>query len=95
MTKEEHLLIILAEECGEIQHEIFKALRFGLDDVYLPESKETNRESLMREIADFEGALELVIDAGTLPGGLSGKLIKEKKDRIIKFLEYSKERGRL
>lgn len=32
MNTTEHLLVVLGEECAEVQQNIAKALRFGLDD---------------------------------------------------------------
>jgi hypothetical protein len=32
MTREQHLLTILAEECGEVVQRASKAIRFGLDE---------------------------------------------------------------
>lgn len=34
MTKTEYLLVVLSEECSEIQQAVTKALRFGLSDIH-------------------------------------------------------------
>lgn len=94
MTRQEHLLVILAEECAEIQQEVAKALRFGLDDVYLPESTETNAESIIREVADFMGVLKM-LQAELHLDRIDHNRIERKRQRVEEFLKYSEDRGRL
>jgi hypothetical protein len=94
MNRQEHLLVILAEECAEIQQEIAKALRFGLDDVYLPESTETNAESIIREVADFMGVLKMLQTEFYLDR-VDHNRFELKRKRVEEFLKYSEERGKL
>ena len=52
----------LVEECGEVLHAIGKTQRRGLDS-FNPElgaSRETNREWILRELADLESACTIV-----------------------------------
>ena len=51
MTREQHLLVILGEECAEVQQLVAKILRFGLDS-YHPEdeSKTINQDLLYGEV---------------------------------------------
>lgn len=49
MTHSENLLIIAAEECVEIQQEIAKALRFGLQNHHPKKPELTNEKRIMQE----------------------------------------------
>lgn len=62
LTKEQHLLIKLSEECSEVIKEISKALIFGIEnqnpDVILGEALITNKERITKELADVIGTME-------------------------------------
>lgn len=94
MVETEHLLVILAEECAEVQQQVTKALRFGLDD-HEPGKVETNRMRLRAELHDLTAAVEMLVESGSIaPIHLVG-VIQAKKDKVRKFLDYSRERGTL
>jgi NTP pyrophosphatase (non-canonical NTP hydrolase) len=86
MTEEQHLLVILAEECAEVAHRASKAIRFGMDEVQ-PGQKATNRERLEEELADLRTAAELL--------ALHVEFSVEKAEKINKFMAYARERGTL
>ena len=99
MTREEHLLVIIAEECVEIAKNATKALRFGLDDCE-PGQIDSNARRICLECADLQSVLEMLrFSSVTL--SLAGESVnmaeamKAKKEKVEKFLEYSAERGRL
>lgn len=94
MNRRNHLLTIVAEECAEIQYETCKALRFGLDDFYAPHSLDTNGKRLMDEFADLVAIIEILQNEGFLKN-IDPNRIKSKKERVEKFLLYSKEKGLL
>ena len=48
MTREEHLLTIVAEECNEVAQRATKALRFSLEEIE-PGQEFSNRERLFQE----------------------------------------------
>jgi hypothetical protein len=53
----------LVEECGEVLAAAGKSLRWGLESVnpeIPPEQQETNRDWLLRELADLDGAIQRV-----------------------------------
>lgn len=52
MTREEHLLVIIAEECVEIAKNATKALRFGLHECG-PGVPDTNARLMCLECADL------------------------------------------
>jgi hypothetical protein len=99
MTREEHLLTIIAEECLEIAKNATKALRFGLHDCG-PHVADTNARLMCLECADLQAVLEMLRDSNCL-FELTAKsidmrtAIQEKKDKVERMLKVSAERGRL
>lgn len=102
MIREDHLLLIVEEEAGEIAQASLrvaqaasKALRFGLDDGY-PGTDRTNREDLVKEVNDLLGTLELLQEQGVeLPGLFDRGAIDAKKAKVERYLNYSRAQGRL
>lgn len=99
MTREEHLLTIIAEECVEIAKNATKALRFGLDDCE-PGQPDSNARRMCLECADLQAVLEM-LKAHSITLALASQsvnideCISLKKSKVERFLEYSRERGRL
>jgi hypothetical protein len=94
MTREEHLLIILAEECNEVAQRVAKALRFGLKD---PDGSEpgqpyTNKDRLILEINDLSAVIEMVFGEQEI---ISQMLKDDKKKKVEKYLELSRKLGTL
>ncbi len=95
MTRKEHLLIILAEECSEVIKNVSKALRFGLDDKE-PNQDYTNSERITEELHDIIAVIEMLRDEECLKRERTGKVLaafKLKQEKVERYLEYSKERG--
>lgn len=89
MTREEHLLVILLEECSEVTKEASKAIRFGMHEV-MPGQPLTNRDRILRELQDLYAVVEML--------GLQGvdrAAIELKKAKVEKFMRYAKECGTL
>jgi len=107
MNREEHLLTILGEECSELHKELCKALRFGVNEQR--DMKLTNAQRIFREFNDLLAMVDLVnesvisnsfSDAGITYSdrGIMYRdenLITEKKEKVEKYLLYSKECGTL
>ena len=99
MNREQMLLLLLIEECQEVSQRASKAIRFGMDEVQPDQPNgETgnNRERLLREFNDLLAVMEMLSDEGHF--GHDGifripEWIEEKKKKIEKYLEYSKECG--
>lgn len=87
MTREEHLLTILAEECSEVAQRCSKALRFGLDEVQ-PGQTLNNCERINQELSD----LMTVVHMLNLPTPAPSL---QKGDKIKKFFELSLRVGTL
>lgn len=92
MNRMEHLLVIMMEECAELQKELSKALRFGIDEQRdLPTS---NYERICAEFSDFEGVRELLKREGR-PITADLNQVSQKIHKVEKYLKYSEECGTL
>lgn len=97
MTRNEHLLSILAEECSEVAHRASKALRFGLKEKQAGQSL-TNGQRILQEMVDLFAVYEMLAEEGALPK-LEFEFVSgakwEKKLKVEHFLMYSKSQGTL
>lgn len=95
MNTIEYLLSCLAEECAEVGQRCSKAQRFGLDEVY-PYTGLTNEEAICLEFNDILATIELLQFYGiSLKDIGNRKAITTKKEKVIKYMKYSKELGTL
>lgn len=99
MTRQEHLLVILTEECAEVIKEADKALRFGLKD-HDPHGDRTinNADLITAEFYDIIAIIGMLRDEGCLkrpPVEDVLNKIETKKMKVEKYLKYSKECGTL
>ena len=99
MTREEHLLTIIAEECAEIAKAASKALRFGLDN-HNPQEDETNAVLMHREYLDLTTVMQMLSNESAQMRDAINKVsfptaMVAKKNKVEHFLEYSKSVGRL
>ena len=94
MNRKEHLLTILAEECMEIGKECTKALRFGIEDHH-PTQTGTNDQKISDEYNDLLAVIAMLNDEGFLHVTIDKDKIEKKKERVEKYLLYSKEHGTL
>ena len=103
MTREEHLLTIVGEECAEIAQRVAKALRFGMEQVQEDaddrpqENPErlTNRERIVREYYDLRAVLGMAgIDAWDT-SDLARRCEAEKVRKVERYLQRSARCGTL
>jgi len=94
MNKREYLLVCLMEECAEVQKAASKALRFGLKDGN-PSSNFTNAEDLENEISDFVSVANILAAEGAIILDANNDELIRKKDKVNRYMEYSKEQGTL
>ena len=101
MTRTEHLLTILAEECAEVAQRVSKAVRFGLAEVQ-PGQEKTNAQRIMDEMNDLCAVYLLLTGPDARPETdalfqsdipAMRQAIKDKQAKIEKFLAYSAGRG--
>lgn len=95
MTRQEHLLIILAEECAEIAQRASKALRFGMEEVQQGQTA-TNWQRIIDEFADLSCMMGML----GFPKNRKEELVftisaTDKQHKVENFLEYSKSCGTL
>lgn len=100
MTRGDHLLTIVAEECVETAQRATKALRFGLEEVQ-PGQDMSNAKRLMQEFADLSMALMMLSEENTAFGReyenahQYTEWLDAKRSKVRHFLEYSAQQGRL
>ena len=97
MNRQEHLLTILSEECSEVIHRVSKTLRFGLDEKE-PGQELTNSERIREEINHVISVISILQEENYLPkeDRTIGMIkILKKKEKVERYLKYSKELGTL
>lgn len=96
MISGENLLIIAMEECAEIQREISKVLRFGVDNHHPDEPDIDNGERVLREYYQLQAVMtELIARRVIMPisGREKSRIVFAKREAIDKWENYSKDLG--
>lgn len=101
MTRVEHLLFILAEECAEVAQRASKAARFGLGDIE-PGQDMTAAERVNGELLDLYAVAGILVREGSLDSLMDiivrpdvARAIEAKQQKVERFLAYSRECGTL
>lgn len=94
MTRIEHLLCLLAEECAEVAHRTSKAIRFGLTEVQEGQLL-NNADRILDEVVDLLAVLELLFEDGLLSPGDATDKLDAKKAKVLRYLAYSEKCGTL
>lgn len=105
MTRTEHLLFILAEECSEVGQRCSKAARFTLNEKHseneitpkselTDESTLSNAQRITYELSQLIGVAEMMICDNIIPD-ISPEIKLAKSVKVEKFLKYSKKVGTL
>ena len=98
MTRREHLLVCLSEECAEVIKEVDKILRFGLNDSPIESLGgnilEPNSVRLENEMNDVMAVVDMLRSEGIKIMFTSEKA-QAKKDKVEKYMKYSHEKGLL
>jgi len=94
MNRLDHLLWLISEESNELAERASKAARFGINEIQEGQ-KLTNYARLKYEANDLLAVLEMLCDELKVSSILDGKAIKLKKEKVEKYLEYSRKLGLL
>lgn len=95
MTRLEHLLTILSEECMETGQRISKAARFSLNEIQAGHSL-NNAKRINYEFNDILAVMELIkAETGYDLAVRDEESIATKKLNVEKYINYSKECGTL
>lgn len=86
------LLGKLAEECIEVAKEALKAQQFGFDEGW---DGKTNRERIHKELNDVNAIIDMLNDRGLDFHEVDEEAVRVKKEKVIKYLKLSRERGQL
>jgi len=97
MTEIQYALGKLAEECTEAAKECLKAQQYGFDSYHPDEPGVTNRERLLKELHDIEGAVRFLnhIARGTFEFIPCSNLAMDKMDRISEQMDISVAKGQV
>lgn len=84
MNRLEELLIILSEECAEVQQAATKCIRFGMASTHNGQIPESNQLRLEKEIGDFMAMVRLLteeynLNMDNIIEAADAKLIKVEK----------------
>ena len=94
LNNEQHLLICLAEEAGEVAQAAAKCLRFGMT-MCNPETGVTNMDHLILEINQLKAVEGTLKAYGLLKSNsaLDKETVKNKLEALVKYGNISKELG--
>lgn len=95
MTRTEHLLAILNEECCEVGQRADKALRFGVNEVQEGQDQ-TNAQRIVYEFSQLYAMMSMLVEEGVIQQDMIDWVaVGDKKRNVEKWLLYSKEQGTL
>jgi hypothetical protein len=92
MDETTYLLKVLEEECNEVAIRCSKAIRFGLKETQPDTDEGDNAERIAYELDDLLAVRQMLINRGIIRKENLSK-ISIKVEKVIKFMQYSRERG--
>ena len=91
LTRQQHLLIKLMEECSEVIQASSKVLLFGKEDQH-PDLFQNNEERLHEELNDLYGLIQMLAEEGFLTHTCNVR-IERRIAKTEHYIDYAKERG--
>ena len=87
---EDERLTLLIEECAEVIQAATKIQRHGYAGAY-PDSGETNRAALERELGDLTWAIQFMRAHGDVSGPCIAQAMNQKARRVAPYLHHQNE----
>lgn len=81
-------LVILAEECAEIQQIISKIIRHGYESYHPLDPSTTNRALLAKEIGHTANAVNMLVEVDDVQQGAIFDAQDEKEETIKQYLHH-------
>ena len=94
MNNQQFLLLKLAEEAIEIAHMAHKCIQFGMEEHH-PSLDKSNKERLEKEYNDLQAIVDMLEEEENIPFTLYHWHIENKKEKVKRYREYSKNLGRV
>lgn len=97
LTRNQYLLVKLAEECNEVAQRALKQVQFGADEVQEGQSL-TNEERLRLELTDLMAVRQLLVESGELRKNDPVTAVERflsKNAKVEKYLKYSQSLGQV
>jgi hypothetical protein len=98
MNRTEYLLTCLSEECAEVQKNVGKALRFGLNTRYKGSGSGINAQKITRELIDIDAIVSMLIGDKVLKPidyNNFGKFQIAKIKKVERLMSCSRQTGNL
>lgn len=76
----------------ETAQRVTKAVRFGIDEIQ-KDQPSTNGERVVYEFNDLFAVMELLKEMGAIDDIVKPEMVAAKKEKIRKYMQYSKELG--
>jgi len=86
LTRIEHLLACLGEECGELQQEVGKCLRFGYDETNRKHGGR-NIDNLKKEATDVMAMFDMLSDETKDLEGLDMEHFDNKQAKVQHYID--------
>jgi NTP pyrophosphatase (non-canonical NTP hydrolase) len=91
MNRLEELLVILSEECAEVQQAAIKCIRFGMTSVSVVDPQgPNNTQRLESELGDMMAMFKLVLQESNLSEDNIMKAAEAKLIKVEKFMKNGK-----
>lgn len=98
MYHAENLMVVAFEECAEIQQEISKALRFGVENHHPDMPNITNGERILREFHQLRAVMDMLVIQRIIPPlseAEQSQIYRDKVESVEKWEQYSKDIGQV
>ena len=94
LSKEEHLLMKLSEECIELSKELHKAALYGMEDMN-PTTGIKNIVTIKQEFIDMMALVEELREEGIINLTADSNGIGTKQEKLHFWMEYARSKGKL